>query len=42
VLSTGSIAFVASLPHNGGDNNVSRLIRNTLDRFLDPTPFALP
>ena len=42
VLSTGSIAFVASLPHNGGDNNVSRLIRNALDRFLDSTPFRCP
>jgi N,N-dimethylformamidase len=42
VLSTGSIAFVASLPHNGGDNNVSRLIRNAVERFVDPTPFALP
>jgi N,N-dimethylformamidase len=42
VLSTGSIAFVASLPHKGGQNNVSRLIKNALDRFLDPAPFALP
>ncbi|HUK08957.1 MAG TPA: N,N-dimethylformamidase beta subunit family domain-containing protein [Stellaceae bacterium] len=42
VLSTGSIAFVASLPHKGGQNNVSRLIKNALDRFLDPAPFVLP
>ncbi|MGH6798954.1 MAG: N,N-dimethylformamidase beta subunit family domain-containing protein, partial [Roseiarcus sp.] len=42
VLSTGSICFVASLAHGDYRNNVSRLLRNALDRFLDPTPFALP
>ena len=42
VLSTGSIAFVASLAHDHYRNNISRLIRNALDRFLDPTPFAMP
>jgi N,N-dimethylformamidase len=42
VFSTGSIAYVASLAHDGYRNNVSRLTRNVLDRFLDPAPFALP
>jgi N,N-dimethylformamidase len=42
VLSTGSIAFVASLAHDSYGNNISRLIRNALDRFLDPAPFKLP
>jgi N,N-dimethylformamidase len=35
VFSTGSITFCGSLLHNGCNNNVSRLIRNVLDRFLD-------
>lgn len=42
VFSTGSIAFVASLAHDNYKNNISRLIRNAIDRFLDPTPFKLP
>jgi len=42
VLSTGSIAFVASLAHENYRNNISRLLRNALDRFLDPAPFKLP
>jgi len=42
VLSTGSIAFIASLTHNNYSNNISRLLRNALDRFLDPEPFKLP
>ncbi|HEV3175718.1 MAG TPA: N,N-dimethylformamidase beta subunit family domain-containing protein, partial [Stellaceae bacterium] len=42
VLSTGSIAFVASLAHENYRNNVSRLLRNALDRFLDSAPFNLP
>jgi N,N-dimethylformamidase len=36
VFSTGSITFCGSLLHNACNNNVSRLIRNVLDRFLDP------
>jgi len=40
VFSTGSITFCGSLPHNGYDNDVSRLMKNVLDRFLDPRPFA--
>ena len=42
VLSTGSIAFVASLAHDNHRNNVSRLLRNALERFLDPAPFQMP
>ncbi|MCC6472045.1 MAG: N,N-dimethylformamidase [Alphaproteobacteria bacterium] len=42
VFSTGSIAFVASLAHDNYRNNVSRLIRNVVDRFIDPQPFAIP
>ena len=36
VFSVGSITFCGSLPHNNYDNSVSRLLRNVLDRFLDP------
>ena len=39
VFSTGSIAWCGSLPWNGFDNNVSRLTRNVVTRFLDSTPF---
>jgi N,N-dimethylformamidase beta subunit-like protein len=42
VFSTGSIAYVGSLAHNGYDNNISRLTLNVLRRFLDPAPFAAP
>ncbi len=38
VFSTGSIAWAASLGHNGYDNNVARITGNVLRRFLDPTP----
>jgi N,N-dimethylformamidase len=41
VFSTGSITWAASLPHNGFDNNVSRITRNVFQRFVDPTPFVL-
>lgn len=42
VFSTGSIAYAGSLPHNGYDNNISRLTTNVLKRFLDPEPFTMP
>ena len=42
VFSVGSIAWAGSLPHNGYDNNVSRLSENVLRRFLAPEPFAMP
>jgi N,N-dimethylformamidase len=40
VFSTGSIAWASALSHNQYDNNVSRLSRNVLKRFLDPEPFG--
>lgn len=42
VFSVGSIAWGASLPHNGYDNNVSRISKNVVRRFLDDKPFAMP
>ncbi|MBT4907464.1 MAG: hypothetical protein HON62_11320 [Rhodospirillaceae bacterium] len=42
VFSVGSIAWPGSLPHNGYDNNVSRICENVLGRFVDDTPFAMP
>ena len=42
VFSTGSITFCGSLPTRGFDNDVSRLLANVLDRFLDPEPFEMP
>ena len=38
VFSTGSIAWGPALSCNGYSNNVSRITRNVLDRFLDPAP----
>jgi N,N-dimethylformamidase len=38
VFTTGSIAWVCSLSHNGYENNVSRITGNVLRRFIDPTP----
>jgi N,N-dimethylformamidase len=40
VFSTGSIAWASSLAHNNYDNNVARLTRNVLRRFLDSAPFT--
>ena len=42
VFSVGSIAWGASLPHNGYDNNVSRISENVIRRFLDDAPFDMP
>ena len=42
VFSTGSITWGASLPHNGYDNNVSKLSENVLKRFLADEPFTPP
>jgi N,N-dimethylformamidase len=39
VLSTGSIAWVSSTLENDFDNDVARITRNALRRFLDPEPF---
>ena len=41
VFSVGSITYCGSLPHNGYDNNISRITKNVLDRFLDPAPFEI-
>ncbi len=38
VFTTGSIAWVCSLSHDGYENNVSRITGNVLRRFMDPTP----
>jgi N,N-dimethylformamidase len=35
VFSVGSITFCGSLPVNDGDNNISRLVKNVLNRFLE-------
>ena len=42
VFSTGSITFCGSLPSDNFDNDVSRLLGNVVDRFLDPRPFEMP
>lgn len=42
VFSTGSIAWGASLPHNGYDNNVSRISENVVRRFLEDEDFSIP
>jgi N,N-dimethylformamidase len=42
VFSVGSIAWGASLPHNGYDNNVSKISANVVRRFLEDAPFAIP
>ncbi len=34
VFSTGSITFCGSLPWNGFDNTIARLLRNVVTRFL--------
>jgi N,N-dimethylformamidase len=42
VVSTGSIAWAASLPTNHYDNDVARLTRNVIQRFIDAEPFTAP
>ncbi len=42
VFSTGSIGWAGSLAHDGYDNNISRITRNVLERFIAPEPFAVP
>ena len=42
VFTVSSIAWVMALPHRGNRNNVSRITKNVLDRFLDPEPFVYP
>ena len=42
VFSVGSITFCGSLPHNNFDNNISALLRNVINRFINPDPFDYP
>jgi N,N-dimethylformamidase len=42
VFSTGSISWAGSLHHNDYHNDVARMTKNVLDRFLQPEPFELP
>ena len=42
VFSVGSIAWSGSLSHNNYDNNVSRIVRNVVERFTNDTPFEMP
>ena len=42
VFSTGSMAWVGSLSHNGYENNVESLTMNVLGRFLDDAAFVYP
>jgi N,N-dimethylformamidase len=42
VFSVGSIAWSGSLSWNGYDNNIERITRNVLTRFIDPAPFTMP
>jgi N,N-dimethylformamidase len=42
VFSVGSIAWFGALSHNGWNNDICRITRNVLDRFVDPTRFAPP
>lgn len=41
VFATGSITWSASLPWKGFDNNVSKITRNVLWRFMSPEPFFI-
>ena len=38
LFSTGSITFCGSLPYNGADNDISRIVANVLRRFLATEP----
>jgi N,N-dimethylformamidase len=42
VFSTGSIAYIGSLPYNNYANNIARLTGNVVRRFIDPRPFVVP
>ncbi|MBJ7331508.1 MAG: hypothetical protein JHC95_16565 [Solirubrobacteraceae bacterium] len=41
VFSVGSIGWTAAMAVDGYDNNVARMTRNVLQRFLDPAPLEL-
>jgi len=36
IFAVGSITFCGSLSHNRYDNNVSRILRNVIERFRRP------
>ena len=38
IFAVGSITFCGSLSHNRYENNVSRILKNVLDRFTAATP----
>lgn len=40
VFSVGSITFCGSLPTNTFQNDISTILKNVVDRFLDPTAFS--
>ena len=40
VFSTGSITWMSSTPEKNFDNDVARITRNVLERFMDPAPFS--
>ena len=39
VFSTGSITWMSSTPEKNYENDVAKITRNVVERFLDPTPF---
>jgi N,N-dimethylformamidase len=41
VFSVGSIAYAGALAWNRFDNDVARISRNVLTRFLDDSPFVV-
>jgi len=40
VFSSGSITWMSSTPEKNYDNDVARITRNVVQRFLDPEPFT--
>jgi N,N-dimethylformamidase len=38
VFATGSIGWISSLSHRGGDNEIARILANVIDRFAAPGP----
>lgn len=41
VFSSGSISWVAAMPWNNFENNVAKITRNVLQRFVDDEPFTM-
>lgn len=42
VFSTGCISWGLGLNANGRDNDISRVTKNVIDRFIDPEHFSVP